>query len=669
MKKRILMIDNDPYFLLTRREPLERAGYEVLTVETLEEARAILRTRNIHLATIDVRMDDDDSHTDKSGLSLAKDPEFAHILKIVLTGYHFEHKDINNILMTRPNPHELPDAFAYISKHDDPDTNEKGVDVMLRFVDEALTHYSGINWSLAFEWPSPNFAGDLAAWLGGAPRVEWQERGEELTNLLAMAFHNCERIRIDRLLWRTGPRLALAVTAWRDKTIVDRIAVITRRPDDDPTASGASDAPGGAAARAPSERAPDGHAQLVRPLRPARTLHYTADLYELPGGRLDQVRSLRQFYADSRPAALGDCVDRLLANGLAPWNELCLLSETTHADTLLRRHAGLGDDAAGRLAHALRHVGQVAAQAGVGTLSAQEDGMLFRSLHRPDRQLPNPAAWLAQPGPARFRKPMALGTGFRCPPPDTILVAPDGHAWLTDLGDAGDGPLLSVFADLETMFVHEVHAFQNPIEFVDAMEKLLFSADLTHHLEPPSVELKKLFAAVQKIRRRAENYGKGTTYFRLLFYHTARRLSAMLPLDSGRDHAVMPAVCACLGLGLLAQRLEEIHQARAAAAPRRPGLYIDEPSRRCFLDDKPVRLAPTLYRFLLYLWHHPRQHCDNEKILRFATESTSQWATNYAPHLVRQIRRALGPSAERYLVTSKGGGYILFPDGKPDEMI
>jgi DNA-binding response OmpR family regulator len=648
MKKRVLLIDNDPLYLETRKESLEEVGYFVLTAVSLEEARDILRRKYIHLAAIDVRMVNEESDRDTSGLKLARDPEFVDIVKIIVTGYDRDPDDVNDTLEPTPDRRTLPPAVRFLAK-------DEGLQQMVDRIGKAIANYTGINWSLAFNWPSPNFALDLAAWLGGSTDDEWRERSEELTDLLAMAFYDFDRIRIDRLLWHTGPRLALAVTAWRDDAIVDRVAVISLRSS---AVAHGSTMP---------ERAPEGHAQYVRLSRPARTLHYTADLYEPPGGRLDQLRTLRQYYADSKPTPLGNCVSRLLENGLAPWNQPGLVDDATDADMLLRVHARLAEDAPASLDQVLRRTGKTATQAGAATLSVVEDRMLIRSLHRPDLELPHPAAWLAQPGPARFKKPLALGESYGSPPPDTILVAPDGRSWLTDFSGASQAPLLSVLADLETLFIYDLHSFQNPTEFVDATEKLLFSTILTHHLEPPSAELKKLFIAIQQIRKRAARYGGGVAYFRSLFYHTTRRLLAMPWEEMDRGRSVLPPLCACLGLGLLARRLNELQQATTEAPPAYPGLRVDEASRRCFLNDTLVSLPATPYRFLLYLWHHRRQHCDNTDIMAFVLES-NVWDANYPAQLVQTIRAALGSLGKQYLVNS-GRGYTLYPDGRPDRPV
>lgn len=647
MEKYVLLIDNDRDFLETRKEWLEEAGYHALTAESLEEARAILRSRVVHLALVDVRMVDDDSPTDTTGLDFVREPEFAHIVKIILTGRHFVLSDVSDVMKRKSDPHALPDAVNYLEK-------DKGWQVMLDVIAQALEDYSGINWALDPEWPSPAFPEDLAGRLGDAPRVEWLGRGEELDNLLAMAFHDYERVRVDRLLWHNGQRLALAVTAQRGLEAHGRVFVIGLAQSNDPAA--------GPLRRVAPDRAPEGHAQLVEAPRPPRTLHYRAVLLRLPGARLDQVRTLRRFYVDSRHKVMGDCLRRLVTVGFRPSARDELVADAAHADNLLRAHAGLTDDSPEALRRRILEVGAAAEAQGLAALRLVDGKLVIRPRQGRDQETPDPAGWLARPGPADFERPLVVGENYGAAPPDTILVAADGRSWLTDHSHSGHGPLLSSLADMEAQVMHDLHPFPNLMQFVDAENQLLKAGDLAHHLEPLVPEMHKPFAAIQQIRTQAARYGGDVeAYYRALFYHTARRLLDM-PADGPAHGPVgLAPLCACLGLGLLARRLPSVEP----PPPPHPGLWIDEATERCWLDGVLLpSLAPKPYNFLLYLWRHPRQRCDNDAIMK-AVIGSNHWDKNYPAQLVQLIRDALGPSARLYLV-NRGSGYILYPDGRPD---
>lgn len=53
---RLMLVDDEERFLSTTKKLLERKGYEVLTATTGEKALEILRTTNVHVVILDVKM-------------------------------------------------------------------------------------------------------------------------------------------------------------------------------------------------------------------------------------------------------------------------------------------------------------------------------------------------------------------------------------------------------------------------------------------------------------------------------------------------------------------------------------------------------------------------------------------------------------------------------------
>jgi len=84
---KILIADNDPDFLETRREFLEKEGYVVVTASSPTEAQKKLQQESgVDLAIVDVRLLNDDDEKDISGLEFAKSVG-GTVPVIVLTGY------------------------------------------------------------------------------------------------------------------------------------------------------------------------------------------------------------------------------------------------------------------------------------------------------------------------------------------------------------------------------------------------------------------------------------------------------------------------------------------------------------------------------------------------------------------------------------------------------
>ncbi len=126
-KATILFADNDPDFLATRREFLERAGYTVIPASNPTEARQKLEIGGIDLAILDIRLENDDDERDTSGLMLAKRVARA-IPKIILTDFPtFDY--VREAL--RPQLDGLPVAVDFIMK-------KEGVTALLSTVEDVL---------------------------------------------------------------------------------------------------------------------------------------------------------------------------------------------------------------------------------------------------------------------------------------------------------------------------------------------------------------------------------------------------------------------------------------------------------------------------------------------------------------------------------------------------
>ena len=117
---RLLIADNQKDFTDTRAELLESENYQVLRAYSPEEARDILSTQNIHLVILDIRLINDDDEEDISGVLLAKDPEFQHIPKIILTGFP-DYKTVRDVMWSRVG--EMPSAIEYLAKKDGIEAN------------------------------------------------------------------------------------------------------------------------------------------------------------------------------------------------------------------------------------------------------------------------------------------------------------------------------------------------------------------------------------------------------------------------------------------------------------------------------------------------------------------------------------------------------------------
>src|SRR5438132_10055838 len=99
----ILLVDNIEHVLNALRDRLEPKGFRVLQARNAQEAHQYCREEVIHLAVIDIRLEDEYDPADLSGLLLADDLD-PFLPKIILTGH--EHKDWATLMrrVLGPNP-------------------------------------------------------------------------------------------------------------------------------------------------------------------------------------------------------------------------------------------------------------------------------------------------------------------------------------------------------------------------------------------------------------------------------------------------------------------------------------------------------------------------------------------------------------------------------------
>jgi CheY-like chemotaxis protein len=111
------MADNDPDFLETRREFLEKEGYQVIAAFSPLEAEEKLQQEQIDFAIIDIRLSNDDDEKDVSGLELAKNVEYPLPI-LILTGYPVAVEYVRQALTFQANG--IPLAHDFLAKEEGP---------------------------------------------------------------------------------------------------------------------------------------------------------------------------------------------------------------------------------------------------------------------------------------------------------------------------------------------------------------------------------------------------------------------------------------------------------------------------------------------------------------------------------------------------------------------
>jgi CheY-like chemotaxis protein len=374
--KSILLADNEPDFLAVRVQFLERAGYRVYTAGSPAEAQRLLSDLRLHVAILDIRLVDDDDDKDTSGLTLAKDPAYRLVPKIILT----QHPTFDAVREALgPVLDGLPPAVAFLEK-------KEGVEEMLHAIEWALAHHLRLNWDLAVHWDPQGRLGFLAlanALSDGLPTELLVQRAGELEDLFRKLFYEARQIRIGRLLWHGGGRLCMPVWAQSPQGATDQRLLVC----------GTRDALTEETTRlrrlAPSTQSG------VRLESTAETVHFSAVVYSLPDADLETVQPLRDLFLGGSERRVRPAFAHLVQEVLRAWHQHGrTVAEGGDLIALYRQRAGLAERGLPR-AEVERRV-QVLLQAArcLGPVEMEGDGaqLTFRFPQESRLVCPDPVA-------------------------------------------------------------------------------------------------------------------------------------------------------------------------------------------------------------------------------------------------------------------------------------
>jgi len=404
--RQILFADNDPDFLETRSESLEKAGYKIVKATSVAEAEKYLREMWTPIAILDIRLENDDDDKDASGLTLVNADFTRSITKIILTNF----KTPLARDLVRAGQRGRPLAIDIVEK-------QEGPDALLRVIHEALTYHIHINWSLTLDWRATS-AFDLVSRI--EPGLEGERllnRAEELEDLFRRLFYEKDRVRIDRMLWQRDGRVALAVFAFKGAA-VDSFVVVC-----------------GENARVVEEAvryngfAPKAHSETSTTLADkAETTHFAANAYSLGPTDLETVRALGEVYRAGDKKVFTQAITTLFEKTLSAWQGAPAPAKRA-LEELYREQLGLTAE-------------RISPQA----IQARWE-VLTRYLPELKKTIPNPEPIItllqSAKQPTLTIKSPGMLTG------ENIFVDANSRAWLTDFAEAGDAPQFWNFVALE----------------------------------------------------------------------------------------------------------------------------------------------------------------------------------------------------------------------------
>jgi DNA-binding response OmpR family regulator len=204
----ILLVDNDPVFLALCCEFLESKGFGVVTAVSAPQALQTITHTHIHLAILDMRLNDQDDEKDRGGLLLAKSLPAA-LPKLILTNFP-TYRDVVDAL--KPAVSQSALAVDYVDKRD-------GLEVLHEKVLEAVEKYVPLNQALTIQWQLFTPAQLLQSIDLDLEGEALAARTAELEDLLRLLFQNKQQITLDALMVKKDGYVVLKVVVFDEMGI------------------------------------------------------------------------------------------------------------------------------------------------------------------------------------------------------------------------------------------------------------------------------------------------------------------------------------------------------------------------------------------------------------------------------------------------------------------
>jgi DNA-binding response OmpR family regulator len=638
--RRILFVDNDPEFLSTRAEILERAGYQVTKVDNLNQAEVALAEYWFHMVILDVRLIDDYDERDLSGLKLAKQDAHKCIPKIILTKFPEYVQDMLD---------GLSPILEFVAKGEDPQ-------ILLRSMDRAFANRLHLNWELLIQFnlhSSVNFLQMVSLVEIGLTNELVLDRANELEDLFRKIFFENNKIRVDRLLWQRNGRIALVVIAFKENGKPESFLVVCGKKS---------------LIQADliryKEYSPKAHAGNGTILvESSETVHFAACIYALTSNSLEKFQTLQEAYRYETEKSLNIVLTGLFQNTLYGWHQGVSISSNEHSlEPLYFDRLKLSENILassffeGRLKYMEHHAPSLGVQF---TRAGGKILVRFRFNDKPFT-FPDPFDVLRRLGsPDDVIQLVNVSGNLEG---DNVLVGEDGRSWVTDFSEAGLAPMFWNFISLESAirfdWVETTEIFHRY-----EMEYCLIHSDYDRlALQDLDPSVRKPTRAIQTIRKLAtRTVGRDTaSYHRGILFHALRRcvdFDVYAPITSS-DLARFIHVFTSVAM-LASLLLDEKKTKGKRLDNGYPELRIDSSINAVLLGEKQYRLAPRPFKLLKYLYDNADRVCTNDELrLNVIGEN---YNPTYIHTLVGRVRLIIeaDPDKAVYLITEPNIGYRL----------
>lgn len=659
-RKIVLLADNDRDYVATRLDYLQRQGFTVHTAFSPSEARDVLDTEWVHIALLDIRLEDDRDREDVSGITLAKEAKYGSVPKIMVTGFPtFEYaRDVMGSKLDG-----LPDAVDFLTK-------KEGFKPLAEAIEKAMERWLQLNWDLEFEFSERSalgLDGFVRRWEPQLKSEQLFTRTQEMEDLFRRLFKQENSITFDTVFWQRPGRLAMTVYADGEGRPVSQYLVTC-----------------GLTSAMESEERDFPHvfrrAGALRLDAQAETKHFAATRYKLAGVDLEKLRTFKKFFHQANTRETGAVLDDLVARNLEvdAYSRNWLPESNRSWLEIATDWLDLPDvsSLSRRLTEAFSSLDEQARGHGVASLELDQDELVLRPPGGFAFVTSNPLVCLKQAAVVTPSVAPLSGTVFSAVDVDTILVDIDSRAHFTDFGCIAQGPRLGEFAALETSMKFDLAELVSILEFREVEQSLSQAIRLDKKVDVGPASLRKLSLSVQRLRRLAANATGGhqadfEPYGWLLFFLALKRILGYQPENTGRmQRDLLPTICATISLGLLSDRLIDAIEIDAPTISA-SGLQLDTSTSEFHVDGRLAELPQTEFELLAYLWDHAGTLSLRKDVYEAVygqpyVAGKLDTCDSNLNMLVSRVRQTIEPDPDnpKFLITKRGQGYILYPKGR-----
>ncbi|MCI0387808.1 MAG: winged helix-turn-helix domain-containing protein [Acidobacteria bacterium] len=643
-QRRILLADNKPHFRATRADFLKKDGrYEVFEAGSPAEARRGLTEISIHLAILDLRLEDDDDELDFSGILLAQEEEFRSVPKLILTQFPRGAREALNLLQKATSA-----AVYYLEK-------TEGWEIMLAAVEQAFAHHVHINFDLRIElderqqtsWP-----GLVSQIERGLSNKQQLARSDELEDLFRRLFYDWEQIKIGRVLWQRGGRVAITVYASSEK----------KRPEWFVVVCGQKQVVLLEAQRCDSFAPKALGLNSTTCVDVGETVHYATRAYVCAGATPETVKSLTELPLNTREKTLDTVFGSLFGTTLANWQQSGLEIENKTLGQFYCERLGLTANhfSPELLSQKLDGLNKQLARLQIHFNRAND--RLIWSFNHNDEPLGcvDPLRLFCHP--PEDEQPALASYTSGCLALQNILTDGKEKVWLTDFADAGRAPQHWNFVELEADLRFD-RVETDKLPQLLQLEDVLCNSDFRRPMTSDSEkEVLPIIIAISKIRGFTDPSvaANPAPYHLGLFFQAFKRLAQFDPAKHLSTRELTRYAHQALAMTMLSRALID------PKLPKEIGIRIDINRHQVWVNGRLLELFPQSFNILCYLYEKAGIVCTRQEIIINVLKTNYndqnkrhlEDVNNQLNTAMLRLRQDLG-EGQIYLKTIRDVGYKL----------